>query len=100
MIWSGRKVFFDGRRDFYEYAGVFSDYISIVNRDPATQFLLRKYGVKSCLLKRGAPLDTFLRALPDWEQVYSDELSSFYVLRSRAGRFTAGTNPLPAPARP
>ena len=100
LIWSGRKVFFDGRRDFYEYAGVFSDYISIVNRDPATQFLLRKYGVKSCLLKRGAPLDTFLRTLPDWEQVYSDELSSFYVLRSRAGKFTAGTNPLPAPARP
>ncbi|PYV23572.1 MAG: hypothetical protein DMG24_13610, partial [Acidobacteria bacterium] len=79
LLWSGRKVFIDGRSEIYEYAGVLEDYIRIVNLDPAAQLLLRKYGVEACLLEKGTSLGTFLAALPDWKRVYEDNLSVIYV---------------------
>lgn len=87
LIWSGQKVFMDGREDVYEYAGVLEDYMRIINLDPATQSLLRKYGVQACLIKRNTPLGTYLEALPDWKKVYEDKLSTIYLreARNRAG---------------
>ena len=83
LIWSGQKVFIDGR-DVYEHGDVLSDYVRIINLDAETLSLLRKYGVKSCLLMRGSALPTFLGALPDWEQVYSDRISTVFVRGSGA----------------
>jgi len=77
LVWSGRKVFMDGR-DVYENGGVLSDYVRIVNLDPEMPFLLRKYGVRACLLRRASPLGTYLAALPDWKRVYADDLSVIY----------------------
>jgi len=82
MIWAlspEHKVFIDGRADIYEYAGVLRDYLDIVRLEPRTLPLLRTYGIQSCLIQRKAPLATLLAALPDWEQVYADDVSVLFV---------------------
>lgn len=76
-----RKVFIDGRADFYEYAGVLSDYLAIKGVKPDTLFLLRKYNIQSCLLYHNAPLGTMLSALPGWKEVYKDKVAAIYVRR-------------------
>jgi len=84
LIWAlgpEHKVFIDGRADLYEYAGVLSDYLSMSRLAPTTPFLLRKYGIGACLLRREHALGTYLASLPDWERVYSDELSLLLVRR-------------------
>lgn len=78
LIWSGQKVFIDGRLDVYERTGVLADYLRIMNLDPSALSLLRKYGVKACLLKKDSPLGTYLAALPGWKRVYADDLSVIY----------------------
>jgi len=91
LIWAlspEHKVFIDGRADVYEYAGVLSDYLSIVRLQPRTLPLLRAYGIESCLIPRKAPLETLLAALPDWEQVYADDVSVLFVRRGPAERAT------------
>ena len=77
-----RKVFIDSRIDIYEYAGVFSDYLDIMTLDARTLPLLRAYRIDAILILHDAPLNTLIRALPEWEQVYSDDLSVIYRLRS------------------
>ncbi len=86
LIWSRgpeHKVFIDGRADIYEYGGVLADNFHMKQIGPDTLFLLRKYGIEACLLERETPLHTFLAALPEWEEVYSDELSVIYVHKKR-----------------
>jgi hypothetical protein len=98
LIWAlspQHKVFIDGRADIYEYAGVLSDYLSIVRLEPRTLTLLRTYGVESCLIQRKAPLGTLLAALPDWEQVYADDVSVLFVRKqtAQAGRAAGSGGP-------
>ena len=104
LLWSGRKVFIDGRSEIYEYAGVLEDYIRIVNLDPAAQLLLRKYGVEACLLEKGTSLGTFLAALPDWKRVYEDNLSVIYVRQTNNSSehlsYTEGARTIRADRRP
>ena len=69
-----------------------SDHLSISRLEPNTLFLLRKYRIEACLLRPDAPLGTFLAALPDWERVYSDEVSGVYVSKRR--QVQAATRPL------
>ena len=76
------KVFIDSRLDMYEYAGVLSDYLRIANLDPQALYLLHKYGIEACLLQREAPLATVLATLPNWAQVYVDELSTLFLQRT------------------
>ena len=96
LIWAAgpeHKVFIDGRADLYEYAGVLTDWLDLSRLAPHTPFLLRKYGFGACLLQRDRPLETFLASQPEWEQVYSDELSVLLVRRTpsvaNSGRPTA-----------
>jgi hypothetical protein len=83
LIWSlpGHRVFVDGRADVYERGGAYSDYLQVANLKPAAFAVLRSYGIESCLLDRSEPLATVLSALPEWRQVYSDDLSVLFVLR-------------------
>jgi hypothetical protein len=95
MIWAltpKHKVFIDGRADIYEYAGVLTDYLSIVRLEPRTLALLRTYGIESCLIPRKASLATLLAVLPDWEQVYADDVSVLFVRRGQARLTQATTN--------
>ncbi len=73
------RIFIDGRSQLYEEAGVFGDYLRIIDVDRDTLHLLSKYGVDACLIERDAPLATLLAALPHWKRVYEDELSVVFV---------------------
>lgn len=75
----GKKVFIDGRAGLYEAAGVLTDYFDIARPSDNTLFLLRKYRVRSCLIKPGSPLAVYLAHTPGWSQVYSDGHSVLFV---------------------
>ncbi len=74
-----QKVFIDGRGDLYEFGGVFSDYLQVASLRPGALVVLRTYGIRSCLLDRSEALATVLAALPDWQQVYTDNVSVLFV---------------------
>jgi hypothetical protein len=82
LIWSGQKIFVDGRSEVYEEGGVLSDYFHITLLEPGALAVLRNYGIQSCLIERDAPLATVLAALPDWQKVYSDNISVLFVRRN------------------
>jgi hypothetical protein len=85
LIWrldGKHKVFVDTRTGLYEEAGVFQDFVRIMQVDSDTQTLLRKYGIESCLVGRGIPFATLLAVLPDWEQVYQDDLAVIFVRKT------------------
>jgi len=82
LLWAlgpERKVFIDGRGDFYEQAGVFSDYISVQDVHPDALAILRGYHINSCIIQRESPLATLLRARSDWRETYKDPISSVFV---------------------
>jgi hypothetical protein len=43
--------------------------------------VLRGYGIQSCLVERDEPFATLLASSPDWNKVYSDQVSALYVRR-------------------
>ena len=49
---------------------------------PGAMKVLNGYGIQSCLLERDEPLSTVLSSLPDWQKVYSDNVSALYVKRN------------------
>lgn len=79
LIWSDRKVFVDGRADPYERGGVLGDYFGVARLEPSALAILRTYGIRSCLLERKEPLATVLGALPQWRQVYADNVAILFV---------------------
>jgi hypothetical protein len=79
LVWSGQKVFIDGRGDIYEYGGVFSDYMHITLAKPGALAVLEGYHVGSCLLERDEPMSTLLSASPNWKKIYSDNVSALFV---------------------
>jgi hypothetical protein len=81
MIFSGYKTFIDGRGEMFEEVGVFQDYMHITLLKPGAMKVLSGYGIQSCLMEPDEPLSTVLGALPDWEKVYSDDVSALYVRR-------------------
>jgi len=72
-------VFIDGRLDFYQYRGVFPDYLHITRLEPEAPRLLQKYNIQACLTTPNIPLATYLQALPEWKKVFEDEVSVLYV---------------------
>jgi hypothetical protein len=92
MVWSlgpAHPVFIDGRGDLYEKAGVFADYMHIMQIEPEMPRLLEKYKIQSCLIPPDAPLATFLTAQADWKRVYQDDVGAIFV-RSSAERIGNG----------
>jgi hypothetical protein len=81
LVYSGRKVFIDGRGDLFERGGVFSDYLQASLIRAGALQVLDRYGVQSCLLQHGEPLTVVLAASPDWERVYHDNVSELFVRR-------------------
>ena len=82
LIWAfggQHPVFIDGRCDAYEPAGVLADYINIIRPEQNALALLAKYGVRSCLIERTAPLCALLDTQPEWQRVYQDDLSVLYL---------------------
>ncbi len=85
-----RKVFIDGRADFYEYAGVLEDYLDITELKPDTLFLLQKYNIQSCLIHRDGALATMLAASPGWKEVYRDKLAAIFIRRPKQSSSPSG----------
>lgn len=82
MVYAGGphpNVFIDGRLDFYEQAGVLSDFIETTRVGPGALAALDKYGIRSVLTEAGSPLGALLAARPDWKLVYHDALAEFYT---------------------
>ena len=76
------KVFIDGRGDLYEIEGVMADYLQAAKLKPAAFAIFDFYGIKTCLLERGEPLEVVLEELPGWRKIYSDDKA---VIFERAG---------------
>lgn len=82
LIWSGEKVFMDGRADPEERGGALADYLHVAYVEPGTLRVLANYRIQSCLIKPGTALETLLSSQPDWKKVYSDSTSVVFVRRS------------------
>lgn len=88
LIWAShgqQKVFIDGRSEAYESSGVLGDYLRILQPAPDALALLKKYGVRSCLVERSGSLCALLDAHPEWQRVYQDDLSVLFVLGGQNG---------------
>ena len=79
LVWTGHRVFIDGRSELYERGGVLADYLQIANVKPGALAVLRSYGIESVLIENKAHLGTLLSASPEWKRVYTDNLSAIYV---------------------
>jgi len=88
LVWEfpERKIFIDTRGDVYEFAGVLDDYFRLARLQPGGFSVLRTYKIEACLLPRGMPLASVLRALPEWSRAYEDELAVIFVRASREER--------------
>jgi len=85
LVWAEgpeKKVFIDGRGDLYEGAGVLADYLHITLLKPGALAVVSHYGIQSCLLERNEPFATTLAVLPEWQEVYQDEISVLFVRRN------------------
>jgi hypothetical protein len=73
------RVFIDGRGELYEHAGVFADYLRVIMIEPGLQGVLRNYQIRTCLVQKNDPIAVFLGALPEWKQVYTDQVSVIFI---------------------
>jgi hypothetical protein len=86
--WNDRnvKVFVDSRVDIFEYAGVFKDYIDLLElKQPKS--LLDKYNIRYVLFPHSEPLTGVLEHDPEWKVLYSGPIS---VLLERVGKTSEG----------
>ena len=81
MVEAGYRTFIDGRSELFEQTGVLDDYMHITMLKPGAMQVLNGYGIRACLLQRDEPLSTVLASIPDWQKVYSDNVSALYVKR-------------------
>jgi hypothetical protein len=74
----GRKVFFDGRNDFYGPAFV-QTYLPILKAQPGWQQVLTRYGVSVVLVLARSSLSMALDYASDWRRVYRDGHAALFV---------------------
>lgn len=94
LLWTGQKVFIDGRSELYEQGGVLFDYMNIMLLKPGARGILRNYGIQSCMLdrKRDESLVTFLSALPEWKRIYADDLTIIFVRQGDGEKSLSSAN--------
>jgi len=90
LVWSGHKVFIDGRSELYDTAGVFDDYYKLTHMEPGGIDVLRRYNIQSCLVAKNEPASVLLAFVPEWKRVYSDNTSVLFVRRTPSDRSTTG----------
>jgi len=71
LVWSGRKVFVDGRSDFYG-DDFENKYIDVMGVKPGWDDTLNKYGVNTILTSPQEPLSGALKESSRWHLVYDD----------------------------
>ena len=70
-----RKVFFDGRSDFYGAKFDQDDYLDVMNAKYTWQNTLTRYSVDTILLPVDAPLTGVLKETSRWRVVYDDGIA-------------------------
>ena len=71
LVWSGRKVFVDGRSDFYG-DDFENKYIDVMAVKPGWDTTLAKYGVNTVLMAPTEPLSGALKESSRWRLTYDD----------------------------
>jgi hypothetical protein len=84
LVGSGFETFVDGRTEMFEEVGVFHDYMQITTLQPGALKVLEAYHIRACLLQPDEPLAVVLASFPNWERVYSDDVSALFVNRDGA----------------
>lgn len=78
----GRKVFFDGRNDFYGQAFVES-YLRVMKAEPGWEAVLQKYRVSVAMVPADSSMSAALRRDAAWMTVYHDSTAATFVKRSK-----------------
>ena len=73
-----RKVFIDGRDDFYNEAFL-HEFTDVSHLSPAWERVLGKYHVGWTMLPVQHPLNRILEMRPDWRLVYSNQVSLVFL---------------------
>jgi hypothetical protein len=76
-VWPHRKVFVDGRNDFYGPA-LIEEYLSVADVKPGWEKVIEKYNVGWTLLPTEHSLNAVLALREDWRLVYRDEVATVY----------------------
>jgi hypothetical protein len=81
LLWAAPEhpVFIDGRGDVYGWTGVFDEFGAWAQLQTDPHLLLDKYGISFCVLSRRSDLVVVLPLLPDWKEVYSDNVAVIFV---------------------
>ena len=88
-VWGGylaqqlpdRKVFIDGRNDFYGPELV-REYSEVSQLQPGWEVVLQKYGVGWTILPRAHRLNEVLAVHPQWQVAHTDAVATVYCRRS------------------
>ena len=75
-----RKVFIDGRNDFYGRELV-EEFNAVDESKPHWERVLDKYNVGWTILPPKHPLNSLLALRPDWTRVYADDVTIIYARR-------------------
>jgi hypothetical protein len=76
-LYPARRVFFDGRSDFYGPA-VAADYRTVMTAAPGWREVLARYRFDLALLPRDCPLNAALEREPGWHKFYEDSVACLY----------------------
>jgi hypothetical protein len=72
-----RKVFIDGRSDFYGQ-GLLQTYAEVADVKPGWQTVLRQYDVRVVLIPVDHALASALQLSPEWKRVYTDSMATIF----------------------
>jgi hypothetical protein len=84
LIYSGRKVFVDGRSDFYG-DDFENKYIDVLNVKYDWEKTLGKFGVDTILMPPTAPLTGAVKESSRWHVVYDDGIAVVFRANGRTG---------------
>jgi hypothetical protein len=91
LIYSGRKVFVDGRSDFYG-DDFENNYIDVLNVKYGWEKTLGRFGVDTILMPPNAPLTGALKESSRWRVVYDDGIA--LVFRSASANAVVAAAPV------
>lgn len=78
-LWPERQVFIDGQTDFYGEE-LTREYEQVITLSAGWQQVFGKYKISSVLMPADSALAKHLAESPDWDLLYQDQTSSFFVL--------------------
>src|SRR5450432_2250713 len=94
LIWTGHKVFVDGRSDFY--GDDFEEkYMDVLNVKYGWEKTLGQFGVDTILMPPGAPLSGALKESSRWRAVYDDGISLVFRQVQQAAASASSTETKP-----